>query len=91
MTTIPFLPNTTSAPPFQATVTLDGNSYLLATTWNFYRPDWYVLLVDQNGNIVANQPLIGSPSNAPIALFPGLFSVSTITYFATTQNFVITP
>jgi len=91
MTTIPFLPNNNAAPPFQATVTLDSTSYSLVTMWNFYASRWYVSLTDQGGNIVANQPLIGSPPAVNIILFPGLFTTSTLVYRVSTGNFEQTP
>ena len=91
MTTIKFLPSPNAAPPFQAIVTLDGQSYALIAMWNFYRGDWYVSLTDQSGNLVCNQPLIGSPPDSIIPLFPGNFTTSTISYSVSTGSFVITP
>ena len=103
MTVIPFAPINTASPAFQATVTLDGQAYnLIAGTanpeanalsggWNLYRGDWYIALTDQSGNIVINQPLIGSPSNYPIYLFPGIFQTSTIYYQVSTSQFVVNP
>jgi hypothetical protein len=91
MTTIAFLPSPTATPPFQATVTLDGNSYSLVTMWNLYRGDWYYSLTDQNGNLVVNQPLIGSPPGADILLTPGLFTTSTLVFRVSTQQFEIGP
>jgi hypothetical protein len=91
VTTIPFLPNNASSPPFQATVTLDGISYSLIAMWNLYRPGWYISLADQNGNLVLNQPLIGSPPGRDIPLAPGLFTTSTFLYRVSTGNFEIGP
>lgn len=91
MTAIPFLPNNAATPPFQTQVTLDGNPYNLETRWNLYRGDWYCSLVDQSGTVVMNQPLVGSPPNASIYLFPGLFKTSTIIYQPSSGNFVIGP
>ena len=91
MTTIPFTPNNSNAPPFQALVTLDGVSYNLITMWNLYRGDWYVNLTDQSGNVIINQPLIGSPPDFNIYLFPGLFLTSTVLYRVSTGNFEIGP
>lgn len=98
MTTIPFLPNNASAPPFQANVVLDGASYSLVTMWNSYRAgagsdpgDWYMSLTDQNGMVIVNQPLIGSPPDSDIPLAPGLFTTNTLVFRASTQNFEIGP
>ena len=92
MTLIPFLPNNASTPPFQAQVTLDGTPYTLATAWNIFRGFWYVKITDQSGNLICNQPLIGSPPNANIYLFPSAgFATSTILYRTSTGSFELGP
>ena len=93
MMLIPFLPSNTSSPPFSTLVTLDGQSYTLATMWNFYRGGWYVSLRGQGGALIINQPLIGSPPAPanPILLFPGLFTTSTVYYLPSTGTIVIEP
>lgn len=91
MTIIPFNPSPTTAPPFSAILTLDGASYSLVAMWNFYRGDWYISLTDQNGNLVINQPLIGSPDGADIPLAPGVFTSSTLVYRVSTGNFEQNP
>jgi len=91
MTIIAFTPSLTAAPPFSANVTLDGASYTLLVFWNIYSARWYVSLTDQFGNLTINQPLIGSPPNANIYLFPGIFTSSTALYRPSTSNFEITP
>lgn len=91
MTIIPFTPNATTAPPFSALLTLDGQSYGLAVAWNIVRGDWYFSLTDQGGNLVVNQPLIGSPPDSDIYLAPGFFKTSTLVYRAATGNFEIGP
>jgi hypothetical protein len=88
---IPFQPNATTSPPFQALVTLDGQSYVLAAMWNLYRGGWYISITDQSGNLVINQPLIGSPLDADIPLAPGIFTASTLVYRADTATFEQTP
>jgi hypothetical protein len=91
LTTIPFTPSTTAAPPFSVQVTLDGSPYTLVTMWNLYRPGWYVSLTDQSGNLIINQPLIGSPPNANIYLAPGIFTTSTLLFRVSTNQFEIGP
>lgn len=91
MTVISFTPSPTAAPPFTALVTLDGQPYNLTCTWNFYRGDWYYTLTDQSGNVLVNQPLIGSPPNADIFLAAGLFTTSTLLYRLSTNAFEIGP
>lgn len=91
MTLIPFTPSPSAAPPFSALVTLDGSSYTLVTAWNFYAQRWYVSITDQNGNLICNQPLIGSPPNANIYLFPGIFTSSTVAFRVSTQSFEVNP
>jgi hypothetical protein len=91
VTTIAFTPNNNAAPPFQATVTLDGQSYSLTTRWNLYRVGWYFSLTDQSGNLVVNAPLVGSPPNATIYLAPGIFQTSTLAYRVSTGQFEVGP
>lgn len=91
MTTIQFVTSNAATPPFQAQLTLDGNPYTLVAMWNLYRGDWYVSITDQSGNLVCNSPLIGSPPNANIYLFPGLFTTSTLLYRPSTNNFELGP
>jgi len=91
MVTVPFLPNNASSPPFVAQLILDGTPYSIAARWNIYRGGWYVALTDQSGNLVMNQPLIGSPPNANIPLFPGLFKTSTLVYRPSSGNFEQSP
>lgn len=91
MTTVPFQPNATTAPPFAAIVTLNGQPYTLAVAWNIYRGDWYMSLTDQSGNLLINQPLIGSPPGADIYLAWGLIGSSTLVYRVSTGNFEIGP
>jgi len=91
MTTIPFVPDPVTAPPFTTLVTLDGTAYTLATAWNFSRGDWYVGLGDQNGNTIAYQPLVGSPPDRDIPLFPGMFTRSKLIYRVDSGVFEQTP
>jgi hypothetical protein len=90
VTIIPFTPDPVTAPPFSANVTLDGATYSLVTMWNFYSSRWFFSLSDQFGNLVVNQPLIGSPPNAQILLAPGFFMSSTLVYRVATNNFEVT-
>lgn len=91
MTLLPFTPNPTTAPPFTALITLDGQSYAMAVSWNAYSQRWYMAIYDQGSNLVINQALIGSPPNANIYLAPGTFKTSTIVFREATQNFEIGP
>lgn len=91
MTTIAFRPSTATNPPFSTVVTLDGIAYTLVAKWNLYRPGWYVSLTDSNGNLLINQPLIGSPPDSDILLAPGRFTTSTLLYRTSSGNFEIGP
>ena len=91
MTLIPFQVSQTSAPPFQATMTLDGQSYTGSATWNVTGQRWYFTLTDLNGNVVWSGALVGSPSTADIYLAPGLFTASTVLYREDTGNFEVNP
>ena len=88
---IPFTPSNTAAPPFQVTVTLDGNAYSMTTMWSAYRGDWMVQLYDSTGALFSNMPLIGSPPNYGIPLFAGLFTTSVVIFYQASQQFVISP
>lgn len=91
MTIIAFNPSPVASPPFQANVTLDGTTYSFVAMWNFYRQDWYFSLTDQTGNLIVNQPLIGSPTDTDIPLAPGMFTNSKLVYRVNTGNLEITP
>ena len=91
MTTIPFAPSPTLAPPFQTVVTLDSAPYSLAAAWNFAAQRWYASLTDSSGNVAWYGALIGSPLGYDIPLAPGIFTTSTILYREDTGNFEITP
>jgi hypothetical protein len=91
VTIVAFQPNNSASPPFQTLVVLDGVSYFMSTMWNTYSGRWYVQLNDQNGNLIANKALIGSPPNADIPLFPNQFITSVVVYRVSTNNFEITP
>jgi hypothetical protein len=91
MTTIPFVPSNTSAPPFQTQVTLDGNSYNLSVAWNVAAQRWYYTLTDQYGDLIYCAALIGSPPDYDIYLAPGLFVASTLLYRSGTGNFEVNP
>lgn len=88
---IPFTPSNTAAPPFQVTVTLDGNAYSMQTRWSAYIGDWMVSITDSSGVLKCNMPLIGSPPNSDIPLFPGLFTTSITVFRQAAQQFEITP
>ncbi len=92
MTTfVPLIINNQNSPPFQSQFTLDGTGYTGAVTWNFGGQRWYFTLYDQSGNLITNQPLIGSPTNANNYLLPGLFQNSTLLYRSDTGNFEVNP
>ena len=90
-TLVAFQPQPNTSPPFQATVTLDGDSYNLATTWNYYRGGYYASLTGQDGTVVWMGALVGSPPSANIYLASGVFVQSTILYRTGTNNFEIVP
>lgn len=91
MTSIAFNPSSSSTPPFQASITMDGSPYLLTVTWNLAGQRWYMTLTDQNGNIVWNGAMVGSPLTDNIYLAVGVFTTSTILYREDTGNIEINP
>lgn len=67
-TLVPFSPTLApNAPPFQFQATFDGTLYNCTVTWNIYGQRWYIDIVDQNGNLIAHLPLVGSSNSKPIA------------------------
>lgn len=90
-TLIAFQPNPQTAPPFQATFTLDGSVYQGSVTWNVYGQRWYFTLTDQAGDVAWNGPLIGSSLTQNVPLAPGIFETSTILFREDTGNFEVTP
>lgn len=91
MTIIPFQPNNTQAPPFQAIFTLDGQSYTGIATWNVAGQRWYFTLSDQGGTNIWTGALIGSPQGRDIYLAPNIFETSTLVYREDTGNFEQNP
>lgn len=91
MTTyIAFQPQPNTSPPFQAIVTLDGNTYSLTCWWNLVGR-WYYSLADQTGTVVYTGGLVASPDTMDIYLAPALFQTSTIVFRASTGNFEVSP
>lgn len=90
MPTIVFSPNRTTTPPFRANVVLDGASYGLAVTWQFYAQRWYVAITNQSGVAWAG-PLVASQPGVIVPLAPGIFASSVISFDDASNSFVITP
>ena len=80
MTTYPFVPNNAVSPPWSQQVTLDGNAYILSAYWSIFGQRWYLQLTTQDGTLVQFSPMIASPLDYDIPLFPGLFTTSTVIY-----------
>jgi len=91
MTSFAFNPTNTITPPWKQQVDLDGNPYLMAAYWSLYAQRWYIKLSTQDGALVQFTPLIGSPLDYDIPLFPGLFTTSKVIYRADSQVFEVTP
>ena len=83
-----FDPTNATFPPWSGKVTLDGSPYLLSAYWNTYAQRWYVQLTTHQGDVIQTTPLIGSPNDFDIPLFPGLFS-TTVIYRESPQQFEI--
>lgn len=60
MTAYVFTPTATSL--FQFQPIFDGATYNVIITWNIFRQDWYVNVLDLSGNRVVSIPVISSPS-----------------------------
>jgi len=87
-TVLAFNPTNATQPPWSGQVTLDGTAYVLGAYWNVYAQRWYVRLSTQEGTIIQMAPLIGSPNDFDIQLFPGLFATSAV-FRESSQQFEI--
>lgn len=91
MTSYAFNPTNSVYPPWKQQVVLDNNPYVLSARWNIYAQRWYLNLAGQDGSLVQFSPLIGSPLDYDIELFPGLFSKSRVIFRADTHVIEVTP
>lgn len=67
MTTfINFAPSGTASPPFQFDATLDGQQYLVTTTWNLFGRRWYINVFAADGTLIATKALIASQTGLSI-------------------------
>lgn len=66
MTTVVFNPNNSNAPPFSASVVIDGATYQMTGVWNSAGNRWYAQLVDASGNVVLYAPMTTSPDGTEI-------------------------
>jgi hypothetical protein len=97
-TVTPFQPSPIGLPfNFQATllgatsfVTSTGTAFTVTVPWNTFGQRFYVLITDENNEVVLNTPLIGSPTGYPISMIAGYFT-STLVYDEMSRSFVVTP
>ncbi len=68
-----------------------GPDYNIAVLWNTAGQRWYMLIVDQNGTLIVNRPLVASPPGYDINLVGGYFTGSTLVYLDGLSQFVVTP
>lgn len=90
-TLITFVPSTSGAPQFQAT--LDGALYTIICTWNLSGQRYYINVYSQDGTLIVCKAMIGSPP-APdpgINLLFGYFVTSTLVYRTANSQFEIGP
>lgn len=98
MTITQFTPTANAPFQFQASllgptsnVASTGSTFTVSVPWNTFGQRFYVLVVDQNGNLVLNTPLIASTPDYPINLVGGWFSGSSLVFYDDSQTFVVTP
>jgi hypothetical protein len=91
MTTYTDFTPTTQA-PFQFQAFLDGASYNVIVTWNFYGQRWYVNVYDPNDSVdpIFTLPRIGSPPAYDISMTAGYFT-STLVFRQGTGQFEVSP
>jgi hypothetical protein len=88
-TYIPFVPSPTQA--FEASVTLDGQPYLIIVTWNAFGQRWYFNLLTIQGELILSCAMVGSPPRVGINLTAGYFQTSSVVFRQSTQQFEISP
>lgn len=76
---------------FQFSVRLDGINYSVQCPYNNYSPRYYFSILDNQGNLVLNRPIIASPDNYDINLIEGYFQESKLVYRYSSQSFIVTP
>jgi len=60
--------------PFQTSAVLDnGITYTLTVPWNIYGQRYFLTCTDQQGKVMFNVPMVGSPDNFNINLSAGYF------------------
>lgn len=101
MTATPFAPSAIAAQQFQAVLTNNVASlanafvgtatYNVTVLWNTYGQRWFVLISDQNGNVIVNKPLVSSPPGYPISMIAGYFTGSSMVFLEGTETFLVTP
>jgi hypothetical protein len=98
VTTFQFAPS--NGLPFRFNATLLGpttNVTSLSTTftvtvpWLAFGQRFYVQIQDANGVNVLYKPLIASPDDYMINLVAGYFSGSSLVFFESSSQFVVTP
>jgi hypothetical protein len=77
-----FLPSPNA--PFIFTTTFDGAIYTVTVLWNLSGQRYYVQITDQNGALIVNIALIGSPNDYDISMTAGYFTTKLI--YRTSQN-----
>ena len=85
-----FAPSATVPFQFQANLANATGvaAYNCTALWNTYGQRWYLQIVDQNGTLILNEPLIASPAGYDISLCRGMFT-SRFVFLEATQQFVV--
>jgi hypothetical protein len=96
-----FSPTAVAPFQFQATLTnavaTPNNSFVGTATynctvvWNTFGQRWYLQVIDQNGNLIVQKPMVASPPGYNISLIGGYFSGSTLVFLEATGQFLVNP
>jgi len=84
-----FTPSALAA--FQFQPTLDGNVYSCRVPWNLFRQGYYLEIYTLAGVLVGSMPFIGSPNDYPISLSEPFGFASTLVYYESAGQIVVTP
>ena len=81
----------TISQPFQFNPVLDGTSYVATCPWSLTGQRFYLKITTQNGQLIVNRSLVGSPLTYDIDLLVGLGFASTLVLRESTLAFEVTP
>ncbi|HET8689618.1 MAG TPA: hypothetical protein VFM18_23655, partial [Methanosarcina sp.] len=74
--------------PFQFQAILDGTTYNIVLTYNFFGQRYYINIYTTQGALIVSKPLVGSPTGYDISMTAGYFT-STLVFRTQNNQFEI--